>query len=181
MWHSWDEYVRAPERGRVKVLGDFNYDPRRSGAETQVGREVRLCVEEMRLQDVSYNGAPGWLHYPAPEGSTPSRIDVVYADPRWVRGVTAGYMVGPEEMRQTKGYCSTMVTVEVNLGVPREDEDEEQESDEEGVGLPMLVRWPEEEEDDNFKQWFHSTWSDDQLRKDTHPKERTIESRRRRS
>ena len=53
------EYVRALERGPVIMVGDFNYDPRRRGAETEVDREVRLFVEEMRLQDVSYNGAPG--------------------------------------------------------------------------------------------------------------------------
>ena len=78
------EYIRAPERGPVIVVGDFNYDPRRRGAETEVDREVRMFVEEMMLQDVSYSGAPGPWHYPAPEGSTPSRIDAVYADPRWV-------------------------------------------------------------------------------------------------
>ena len=42
------EYVRALERGRVIVVGDFNYDPRRRGAETEVDQEVRLFVEEMR-------------------------------------------------------------------------------------------------------------------------------------
>ena len=49
------EYVRALERGPVIGVGDFNYDPRRRGAETEVDREVRLFVEEMRLQDLSYN------------------------------------------------------------------------------------------------------------------------------
>ena len=47
------EYVRAPERGPVIMVGDFNYDPRRRGAETEVDQEVQLFVEEMRLQDVS--------------------------------------------------------------------------------------------------------------------------------
>ena len=75
------EYIRALERGPVIVVGDFNYDPRRRGAETEVDREVRKFVEEMRLQDVSYSGAPGPSHYQAPEGSAPSRIDAVYADP----------------------------------------------------------------------------------------------------
>ena len=89
------EYVRALERRPVIVVGDFNYDPRRRGAETEVDREVRRFVEEMTLQDVSYSGAPGPSHYPAPESSAPSRIDAVYADPSWVKGVTAGYMVGP--------------------------------------------------------------------------------------
>ena len=78
------QYVRALERGPVIVVGDFNYDPRRRGAETEVDREVRKFVEEMRLQHVSYSGAPGPSHYPAPEGSAPSRKDAVYADPSWV-------------------------------------------------------------------------------------------------
>ena len=78
------EYIRALERGTVIVVGDFNYDPRRRGAETEVDREVRKFVEEMRLQDASYSGAPGPSHYPAPGGSAPSRIAAVYADPSWV-------------------------------------------------------------------------------------------------
>ena len=57
---------------------------------------MRMFVEGMRVQDVSYSGAPGPSHYPAPVSSTPLRIDAVYADPRWVKGSTAGYMVGPE-------------------------------------------------------------------------------------
>ena len=56
------EYIRALERGPVIVVGDFNYDPQRRGAETEVDREVRIFVEEMRLQDVSYSGAPGPSH-----------------------------------------------------------------------------------------------------------------------
>ena len=71
------EYIRALDRGPVIVVGDFNYDPPRRGAETEVDREVRTFVEEMGLQDVSYSGAPGPSHYPAPEGSAPSRIDAV--------------------------------------------------------------------------------------------------------
>ena len=55
-------------------------------------------MEEMRLQDVYYNEAPGRSHYPAQQSSTASRIDALYADPRWVRGLTAEYMVGPEKM-----------------------------------------------------------------------------------
>ena len=55
-------------------------------------------MEEMRLQDVSYNGAPGRSHYPAQQSSTASRIDALYADPWWVRMLTAEYMVGPEKM-----------------------------------------------------------------------------------
>ena len=47
------EYIRALERGPVIVVGDFNYDLRRRGTETEVDREVRMFVEEMRLQDVS--------------------------------------------------------------------------------------------------------------------------------
>ena len=50
------EYIRALERGPVIMVGDYNYDPRRRGAETEVDREVRMFVEEMRLQDVSYSG-----------------------------------------------------------------------------------------------------------------------------
>ena len=104
------EYIRALDRGPVIMVGDFNYGPRRSGAETEVDREVRMFVEEMRLQDVSYSGAPGPSHYPAPEGSTPSRKDAVYMDPSWVNGVMAGLMVVPEEMQDRKGHCPMMVT-----------------------------------------------------------------------
>ena len=52
------EYVRALEWGPVIVVGDFNYDPRMRGAETEVHREVWMFVKEMQLQDVSYSGAP---------------------------------------------------------------------------------------------------------------------------
>ena len=57
------EYVRSLERGLVIAVEDFNYDPRRSGAGTEVDREVRLSVEQILLQDVSYNGAPCPSHY----------------------------------------------------------------------------------------------------------------------
>ena len=146
------QYIRALERGPVIVVGDFNYDPRRRGAETEVDREVRMFVEEMRLQDVSYNGAPGPSHYPAPEGSAPSRIDVVYADPSWVKEVTAGYMVGPEETQDRKGHCPMMVTVDVKVGEPGDEEEDEQGSDEEGVSLPPMIKWPEEG-DERWQQW----------------------------
>ena len=153
------EYIRALERGPDIVVGDFNYDPRRRGAETEVDREVRadvrmlrMFVEKKRLQDVSYSGAPGPSHYPAPEGSTPSRIDAVYADPRWVKGLTAGYMVGPEEMQDRKGHCPMMVTVDVKVEEPGDDEEDEQGSDEEGVSLPPRVKWPEEG-DERWQQW----------------------------
>ena len=120
------EYVRALERGMVIVIGDFNYESRRRGAGTEMDREVRLFVEEIRLQDVSYHGAPGPSHYPASEGSTPSQIDAVYADPRSVKGVTAGYMVGPDEMQVRKGHWPMMVTVDVKMGEPGDEEEEEQ-------------------------------------------------------
>ena len=138
------EYVRALERGPVIVVGDFNYDPRLRGAETEVDREVRMFVEEMRLQDVSYSGAPGPSHYPAREGSTPSRKDAVYADPRWVKGVTAGYMVGPDKILDRKGHSPMMVTVDVKVGEPGDEKEDEQGSEEEGVSLPPWVRWPQE-------------------------------------
>ena len=92
---------------------------------------------------MSYSGAPGPSHYPAPEGSTLSRIDAVYADPRWVKGVTAGYMVGPEEMQERKGHCPMMVTVDVKVGEAGDDEEDEEGSDEEGVSLPPMVQWLE--------------------------------------
>ena len=61
------QYVRALDRGAVILVGYFNYDPRRrrNDAETGMDGEVRLFAEEMRLQDVSYNGAPGPAHYPS--------------------------------------------------------------------------------------------------------------------
>ena len=102
------EYIRALERGLVIVVRDLNYNPQRRGAETEVDREVRR-LEEMRLQDVSYSGAPGPSHYPAPEGSKLLRRDAAYPDPRWVKGVTAGYMVGPDKMQDRKGHCPMMV------------------------------------------------------------------------
>ena len=39
------EYVRALERGQVIVVGNFNFDPRRNGTETEVDQELRLFVE----------------------------------------------------------------------------------------------------------------------------------------
>ena len=139
------------ERGPLIVVGDLNYDPRRRGAETELDREVRMSVEEMRLQDVSYSGAPGPSHYPAPEDSTPSRIDAVYAVPRWVKGLTEGYMVGPDEMQDRKGHCPMMVTLDVKVGEPGDDEEDEQGSEEEGVSRPPRVKWPEE--GDEWQQW----------------------------
>ena len=53
------KYIRVLEGGPVIIVWDFNYDPRRRGAETEVNREVRMFPEDMRLQDVSYSGAPG--------------------------------------------------------------------------------------------------------------------------
>ena len=113
---------------------------------------MRLFVEEMRLHDVLYHGAPGPSHYLAPEGSTPSRIDAVYTDPRWVNGVRAEYMVGPDKTQDRKGHCPMMVTVDVKVGEPGDEEEEEQGSDEEGVNLPPPVRWPDER-DVRLQQW----------------------------
>ena len=123
-------------------LQHFNYDPRRRGAETEVDREVRKFVVEMRLQDVSYSGAPSPSHYPAPEGNAPSRIDAVYADARWVKGATARYMVGPDEMQDKMGHCPMMVTADVKVGEPGGEEEDEQGSEAGGVHLPPRVRWP---------------------------------------
>ena len=66
--------------------------------------------------------------------------------------MTAGYMVGPEEMQDRKGHCPMMVTVDVKLGEPGDDEDDEQGSDEEGVSLPPKLKWPEEG-DERWQQW----------------------------
>ena len=107
----------------------------------------------MRLQDVSYNGVSGRSHYPAPDCSRPAQIDAVYAYPRWVKGVTAGYMVGPDEMQDRKGHCPLMVTVDLKVGEPGEEEEDEQGSDEEGVNLPPPVRWPDEG-DERWQQWM---------------------------
>ena len=93
----------------------------------EVDRELRLLGEEMWLQDVSYNGALGPSHYPIPEGSTLSRIDAVYAKPRRIRAVAAGYMVGPEELQDRKGHCPMMVTVDMKVGEPREENNQGQE------------------------------------------------------
>ena len=147
------EYVRVTERGPVIAVVDFNYDPNRKGAETEVDKEPKPFVEEIGLQDVSYNGAPGPSHYPAPEESAASRIDVVYADPQWVRGVTAGYMVGTEEMKEKKGHCPMMVTMAVRVEGPGDEEEGEQVSGDEGVNLPTPVKWPAEEEEETWQQW----------------------------
>ena len=105
------DYERATERALVILVGAFNYDPTRRGTDTEVDREIRQFVNESRLQDVSYNGTPGPSHYPAPRGSTESRTNAVYADLQWVHGVTTGYMVEEEEMRERKSYYPMMVTV----------------------------------------------------------------------
>ena len=76
----------------------------------------------------------------------------MYADPPLVGVVTAGYMVGPEEIRDRKGHCPMMVPVEVKVGEPGEDEDEEQGSKEEGVSLQTPVRWAGEEADNKWQQ-----------------------------
>ena len=146
------EYIRALERGPVIIVGDFNYEPRRRGAETEVDREVRMFVEDMRLQDVSCSGAQGPSHYPAPEGSTSWRMDSVYADARWVKGLTAGSMVGPDKMQDRKGHCPMMVTMDVKVGEPGDDEEDEQGSEVEGISLPPRVRWPQEG-DERWQQW----------------------------
>ena len=77
----------------------------------------------------------------------------MYANPPWVRGLKAGYMMGPEEMRYMKGHCPMKVTVDVKVGEPGKGEDEEQESDEEGVSYPPTVRWPEKGDDGRCQQW----------------------------
>ena len=76
----------------------------------------------------------------------------MYADGTWVKGVTAGYMVGPDEMQDRKGHCPLMVAVDVNVGEPGDNEEEEQGSDEEGVNLPPPGRWPDEA-DGRWQQW----------------------------
>ena len=112
------------EKGPVIVLGDLNYCPKRPCAETEVDREVRRFVEEMGLQELSYNGAPGTSNYPAPEGSAASRVNAVYSDCQWVCGVRVGYMVGPEEMQNKKGHCPMMVMVEVRVGGPGDNDED---------------------------------------------------------
>ena len=85
-------------------------------------------------------------------GSAPSLIDPVYADARWVKGVTAGYIMGPDKMQDRKGHCPMMVTVDVQVGEPGDEEEDKQGSEEEGVNLLLLVRWPEER-DERWQQW----------------------------
>ena len=53
-------------------------------------------------------------------------------------------MMGPNEMQHRKGHCPLMVTVEMKVGEPGDEEEDEQESDEEGVHLPPLVGCTEE-------------------------------------
>ena len=44
----------------------------------------------------------------------------MYAASSRVKGVTAGYIVGPEEMQDRKGHCPMMVTVDGKRGGARE-------------------------------------------------------------
>ena len=62
-------------------------------------------MEEMRLQDMSYNGAPDPSHYLAPEGSTLSRGDTVYADRQWVPGSRQGIWWGLKKCQTGKGFA----------------------------------------------------------------------------
>ena len=89
----------------------------------------------------------------------------MYADPRWVKGVTAGYMVGPNEMQDRKGHCPMMVTVGLKVGEPGDDEEDEQGSDGEGVSLQPRVTWPEEG-DERWQQW--GQWVHVKIRKGGH-------------
>ena len=66
--------------------------------------------------------------------------------------MTAGYMVGPDEMQDRKGYCPMMATVDVKVGEPGYDEEDERGSDEEGVSLSPRVKWPEEG-NERWQQW----------------------------
>ena len=66
--------------------------------------------------------------------------------------MTAGYMLGPEEMQDRKGHCPMMVTVGVKVGEPGDEQEDEQGSDEECVSLPHMVKWPEER-DERWQQW----------------------------
>ena len=61
-------------------------------------------------------------------------------------------MVGPERMQDRKGHCLMMVTVDVQVGEPEDDQEDEQGSDKEGVSLPPMVKWPEEG-DERWQQW----------------------------
>ena len=38
-------------------MGDFNYDPNKKGAETEVDREIRQFLGQINLNDVSYSEA----------------------------------------------------------------------------------------------------------------------------
>ena len=92
----------------------------------------------------------------------------MYADPRWVRGQTARYIVGPEEMQDRKGHCPIMVTREMKVAEPGENQDEEQELHEEGVSLPTPVRWPEEGVDGKWLQWVQQVHVERRRRSHVH-------------
>ena len=125
----------------------------------EIDREVNMFVEEMGLQDVSYNGAPCPSQYPAREGSKAPRIDAVLADPRCVRGMTVEYMVGLEEMQDTKGRCPMMVTVGVRVGGLGDNEEREQESNREGVNVPTSVRWPATKGEQTWQRCVPGAWA----------------------
>ena len=61
-------------------------------------------------------------------------------------------MVGPDKMQDMKGHCPMMLTVDVKVGEPGDDEEDEQESKEQGVIVPPRVQWPEEG-DERSQQW----------------------------
>ena len=54
-----------------------------------------------------------------------------------------GCMVGSDKMKDRRGHCPMMVTGDVKVGEPGDDEEDEQGSEEGGFILLPLVQWPE--------------------------------------
>ena len=113
-----------------------------------------LCNVLARWRGLACSPRPLWQPAAGAGGRVALRLrkDAVYADPSWVKGVTAGYMLGPEETQDRKGHCPMMVTVDVKVGEPGDEQEDEQGSDEEGASLLRMVKCPEEG-DERWQQW----------------------------
>ena len=62
------------------------------------------------------------------------------------------FQKGPPPEKARKGHCPMMVTVDVKVGEPGDEQEDEQGSDEEGGSLPPRVNWPKEG-DERWQQW----------------------------
>ena len=109
---------------------------------------MKRFIDDMGLGDASCGDAPEPSHHHAPESSGASRIDAVYANPKWRQGVAAGHMVREEEMRNKKGHRPLMVTVDLSKEGEAEGDMVEEDI---AVHLPPSMWWPTEGEHDRWQ------------------------------